>query len=284
MIELATGAIVDCRQYQYDTDMTAPRSTPRTADAPDSGERGQRIAKLLARAGAGSRRDVERWLAQGCIALNGVVLTNPATLLHSLKGVTIDGHSVAEPEAARLFRFHKPKGCVTSTYDPQGRPTIFELLPPELPRLLAVGRLDLNTEGLLLLTNDGELARTLELPANNYVRTYRVRVYGAVDQSRLEQLRNGITVEGIRYGAIKATLDMVALRKSNGTNKWLVIEITEGKNREVRKICDYLGLKVTRLIRVSFGSISLGDLAAGDIEEINLRSIPVSRPAPSRRA
>jgi 23S rRNA pseudouridine2605 synthase len=246
-------------------------------DETDDAERGQRIAKLLARAGAGSRRDVERWLGEGRIALNGVVLTTPATLLHDLQGVTIDGQKVAEPEASRLFRFHKPKGCVTSTYDPQGRPTIFDILPADLPRLLTVGRLDLNTEGLLLLTNDGELARTLELPSNNYVRTYRVRVYGSVQQDRLDELRAGITVEGIHYGAIKASLDMVALRKSNGVNKWLVIEITEGKNREVRKICDYLGLKVTRLIRVSFGSISLGDLPVGEIEELNLRSLPASR-------
>ncbi len=243
----------------------------------DDVERGQRIAKLLARAGAGSRRDVERWIAEGRVALGGVVLTTPATLLHDLEGVTIDGIPVAAPEPARLFRFHKPKGCVTSTYDPQGRPTIFDILPADLPRLLTVGRLDLNTEGLLLLTNDGELARTLELPANNYVRTYRVRVYGTVQQERLDALRSGITVEGIHYGAIKATLDMVAFRKSNGVNKWLVIEITEGKNREVRKICDYLGLKVTRLIRVSFGSISLGDLPVGEIEELNLRSLPTSR-------
>jgi 23S rRNA pseudouridine2605 synthase len=243
----------------------------------DDAERGQRIAKLLARAGAGSRRDVDRWLGEGRIALNGVVLTNPATLLHDLNGVTVDGQKVAATEPTRLFRFHKPKGCVTSTYDPQGRPTIFDILPEDLPRLLTVGRLDLNTEGLLLLTNDGELARTLELPANNYVRVYRVRVNGHVDTERLSGLRKGLVIEGVRYGSIKASLDMVAMRKSNGANKWLIIEITEGKNREVRKICDHLGLKVTRLIRVSFGSIDLGDLAAGDVEEIAVRDIPTSR-------
>jgi 23S rRNA pseudouridine2605 synthase len=236
----------------------APRGAPEPAAAAGP----QRIAKLLARAGVASRRDIERMIAEGRIALNGDVLTTPATLLTDLRGVTVDGKPVAEPEPARLFLFHKPSGCLTTARDPKGRRTIYDILPKDLPRLQPIGRLDMNTEGLLLLTTDGELKRALELPVNAVERRYRVRVYGRVEQSALESLSEGVTIEGVRYGSILADLE-----RRTGANAWLTMTLTEGKNREVRRVAEHLGLKVTRLIRTAYGPFSLGDSEPGDIVE-----------------
>lgn len=234
----------------------AARPAAETATGP------QRIAKLLARAGVASRRDIERMIEDGRIALNGVTLTTPATLLKDLSSVTVDGNPVAEPEAARLFLFHKPAGCLTTARDPKGRRTIYDIMPRGLPRLQPIGRLDMNTEGLLLLTTDGELKRALELPANAVERKYRVRVYGRVEQGALERLSEGVTIEGIRYGPIIADME-----RRTGANGWLTMTLTEGKNREVRNVAEYLGLQVTRLIRTAYGPFSLGDSEPGAIVE-----------------
>ena len=235
---------------------------PRRAPEPAAAAGPQRIAKLLARAGIASRRDIERMITEGRIALNGEVLTTPATLLTDLSGVTVDGKPVAEPEPTRLFLFHKPAGCLTTARDPKGRRTIYDILPKDLPRLQPIGRLDMNTEGLLLLTTDGELKRALELPVNAVERRYRVRVYGRVEQSALESLSEGVTIEGVRYGSILADLE-----RRTGANAWLTMTLTEGKNREVRRVAEHLGLKVTRLIRTAYGPFSLGDSEPGDIVE-----------------
>ena len=224
----------------------------------------QRIAKLLARAGIASRRDVERMIAEGRIALDGEVLTTPATLLESLKGVTVDGKPVKKPEAARLFRFYKPDKTLTAERDPKGRPTIYDRLPPGLPRLIPVGRLDFMTEGLLLLTNDGELKRQLELPRTGVVRRYRARAFGAVSQQQLEALSEGLTVDGIHYGSIDANLE-----RRTGRNCWIELAIAEGKNREVRRILEHLGLQVSRLIRTANGPINLAGLEPGQVAEIS---------------
>ena len=223
----------------------------------------QRIAKLLARAGVASRREVERMIADGRVALDGVAIETPATLLKSLAGVTVDGTQVKAPAPARLFRFHKPAGLLTAERDPKGRPTIYDRLPKGLPRLMPVGRLDLNTEGLLLLTTDGELKRQLELPATGVTRTYPARAYGNVTQAQLETLMMGIEIEGIRYGSINANLE-----RRTGANVWIELALTEGKNREVRRVLEHLGLKVSRLIRTSYGPFVLGDLPAGGVDEI----------------
>jgi 23S rRNA pseudouridine2605 synthase len=226
----------------------------------------QRIAKLLARAGIASRREIERMIAEGRIALNGEKLTTPATLLDSLEGVTVDGKPVRPAAATRLFRFYKPQGAITAERDPRGRPTIYDKLPPGLPRVMPVGRLDFMTEGLLLLTNDGGLARTLELPATGWLRRYRVRAHGSVRQDQLDRLRRGITIDGIRYGPIEANVD-----RTQGSNVWLTFAIREGKNREVKNVLGHLGLAVNRLIRVSFGPFQLSELAEGAIEEVRTR-------------
>lgn len=243
--------------------MTAP--PPRTGD---------RIAKLLARAGVASRREVERMIAEGRIALDGKVLDTPAVVLTSLKGVTVDGRPVAAPEPARLFRFHKPAGLLTAERDPAGRPTIYaalrNALPSGTPRVMPVGRLDLNTEGLLLLTNDGELKRAMELPANGIARSYRARTFGDISQARLEELIEGITIDGVRYGRIDANLE-----RRTGRNQWVELTLTEGKNREVRRVLEHLGLKVSRLLRTSYGPFLLGDLARGTAEEV--RQMDVER-------
>ncbi len=228
----------------------------------------QRIAKLLARAGVGSRRDIERFIADGRVAINGTVLTTPAHIIASLDGVTFDGRPVAAIEATRLFRFHKPAGFLTTVRDPGGRPTIFDALPPGLPRLVPVGRLDMNTEGLLLLTTDGALKRQLELPANAVARRYRVRAYGEVTQAILEGLIEGIEIDGMRYGPINADIE-----RRTGRNLWLSITLTEGKNREIRRVLEFLGLQVSRLIRVAYGPFELGDLPARAVEEINPQAI-----------
>jgi 23S rRNA pseudouridine2605 synthase len=222
----------------------------------------QRIAKLLARAGVASRRDIERMIEEGRIAVDGTTLTTPATLLTDLSRVTVDGKPVAEPEPSRLFLFHKPAGCLTTARDPKGRRTIYDVLPKGLPRLQPIGRLDMNTEGLLLLTTDGELKRALELPVNAVERKYRVRVYGHVQQAALESLSEGVTIEGVRYGPILADLE-----RRTGANAWLTMTLTEGKNREVRRVAEHLGLKVTRLLRTAYGPFTLGESEPGAIAE-----------------
>jgi len=239
--------------------------TPRTA-APEPSEKtreGDRIAKLLARAGVASRRDIERMIGEGRIALNGEVLTTPATVLTSLHGVTVDGNAVKEPSPARLFLFYKPVGFLTAARDPKGRPTIYDSLPEDLPRLMPVGRLDFNTEGLLLLTTDGGLKRQLELPSSGIQRTYRARAFGTVTQDQLEDLIEGVEIDGMRYGRIDANLE-----RRTGRNQWIEMTITEGKNREVRRVLEHLGLEVNRLIRTRYGKFTLDDAQPGDIVEV----------------
>jgi 23S rRNA pseudouridine2605 synthase len=231
---------------------------------PHSGS--ERIARAIARAGLASRREAEGWIAAGRVAVNGEVIRSPARNVTARDRITVDGEPLPAKERTRLFLYHKPRGLMTTHADPRGRPTIFARLPKHLPRLISVGRLDYNTEGLLLLTNDGALARLLELPATGWLRRYRVRAHGSVTQQQLDALRGGITVDGIRYGAIEATLDRV-----QGTNLWLAFAIREGKNREVRNVLGALGLTVTRLIRVSFGPFQLGELAEGEVEEVRTR-------------
>ena len=232
----------------------------------DQPERGERIAKVIARAGLASRREAEAWIAAGRVAVNGAVIASPALNVTAGDRVTVDGQALPARERTRLFLYHKPRGLVTTHADPGGRPTIFAALPKGLPRLISVGRLDLNTEGLILLTNDGGLARVLELPATGWLRRYRVRAHGRVRQDELDRLRGGITIDGVRYGAIEARLD-----REQGSNAWLTFAIREGKNREVKNVLGHLGLAVSRLIRVSFGPFQLGDLAEGAIEEVKTR-------------
>lgn len=244
---------------------------PRAAPKGDTRE-DQRIAKLLARAGIASRREIERMIAEGRIALNGVTIETPATLLKSLTGITVDGKAVKPPTAARLFRYHKPTGLLTAERDPKGRPTIYDRLPKGLPRLMPVGRLDLNTEGLLLLTTDGELKRQLELPATGVTRSYRARAYGNVTQAQLENLIMGIEIEGVRYGSINANIE-----RRTGANVWIELSLAEGKNREVRRVLEHLGLKVSRLIRTSYGPFRLGDLPVGGVDEIKQHELVAFR-------
>ena len=244
-----------------------------TAPSPDLPRReGDRIAKLLARAGIASRREVERMIAEGRVAIDGEVLDTPATVLTSLKGVTVDGKPVAAPEQARLFCFHKPQGLLTAERDPAGRPTIYtalrNALPPGAPRLMPVGRLDLNTEGLLLLTNDGELKRTLELPATGVPRTYRARTFGDITQAQLEDLMDGIEIDGVRYGQIDANME-----RRTGRNQWIELTLTEGRNREVRRVLEHLGLKVSRLLRLAYGPFVLGDLPRGQAAEVPQKDV-----------
>jgi 23S rRNA pseudouridine2605 synthase len=241
--------------------------------APQPRETGpQRIAKLLARAGIASRRDIERMIADGRIALNGEVLKTPATLLDNLSGVTVDGKAVRAPDAARLFRFYKPPSCLTAANDPKGRPTIYDRLPPGLPRVMPVGRLDFMTEGLLLLTNDGELKRALELPSTGVVRTYRARAFGEVTQKQLEELSEGVTIEGIRYGSINANME-----RRTGRNCWIEMSLTEGKNREVRRVLAHLGMQVSRLIRTAYGPFSIAGMEPGDVDEIDRHALAMFR-------
>jgi 23S rRNA pseudouridine2605 synthase len=237
-----------------------------TDESADDDKRGERIAKFLARAGIASRRDAEKLIAEGKVKLNGKTVETPATFVAAGDKVAVEGKPVAAPERTRLFRYHKPDGLVTTHRDPQGRPTVFEKLPPGLPRVVSIGRLDITSEGLLLLTNDGALARRLELPSNGWLRRYRVRVHGAVDERALAALARGVTVEGVAYGPIEAGLD-----SRQGANAWLTISLKEGKNREVRRVMAHLGLQVTRLIRVAYGPFQLGALPRGGVEEVHPR-------------
>jgi 23S rRNA pseudouridine2605 synthase len=228
----------------------------------------ERIAKLLARVGLCSRRDAERWIAAGRVSVDGRVLTTPALTVTAANEVRVDGAPLPTPERQRLWRYHKPAGLVTTHRDEKGRPTVFDALPKELPRVISVGRLDLNSEGLLLLTNDGALARRLELPATGWLRRYKVRVHGEVDPDRLAALANGITIEGVAYGPIRASLE-----RPQGSNAWIALALREGKNREVRRVLEHLGLPVTRLIRLSFGPFQLGNLARGEVAEVPKKAL-----------
>lgn len=239
---------------------------PRRDDAPKPKKAGERIAKVLARAGLASRRDAEEMVTQGRVTVNGRVINSPALDITKNDVVLVDGKPLPERERTRLFLYHKPRGLMTTHDDPEGRPTVFDNLPEGLPRLISVGRLDFNTEGLLLLTNDGGLARTLELPDTGWLRRYRVRAHGDVTQAQLDELKNGIEIEGVKYGPIEATLE-----RDQGANVWLVFAIREGKNREVRNVCAHLGLEVNRLIRVSYGPFQLGEIPEGQVEEIRSR-------------
>jgi 23S rRNA pseudouridine2605 synthase len=222
--------------------------------------KGERIAKALARA----RRAVERMIEAGMVKINGQIIESPATLITTVEGITVDDQKVNPPEAPKMWIYHKPTGRLTTYYDPEGRPTIFEALPANIPRVISVGRLDLNTEGLLLLTNDGGLARWLELPATGWVRTYRVRVNGRFHHKRLEEISKGVNIDGVDYRSVEVTLD----ERKEGVNQWLTIKIKEGKNREVRKLLEYAGLTVTRLLRTAYGPFELKNIQRGSIEEI----------------
>ena len=223
----------------------------------------ERIAKRLCRAGVCSRRDAERWIAEGRVKLNGQILASPAVTVTEADVIEVDGKPVGQKEPARLWRYHKPKGLVTTHRDEKDRSTIFDSLPKGLPRVISVGRLDLNSEGLLLLTNDGELSRHLELPATGWKRSYRVRAFGRITQEKLDRLQKGVQIGGVRYGAIEAKME-----REQGANTWLEMTLTEGKNREIRKVLEYLGLTVNRLIRVSYGPFQLGKLEQGAVEEV----------------
>ena len=249
--------------------MGAMTKTPKDETARESDAKGgeqERIAKVLARAGLCSRREAEEWVAAGRVAVDGVVLTTPAVTVGPGNRVTVDGKPLPTRERTRLWLFHKPRGLVTTTSDPEGRPTVFSVLPDDMPRVITVGRLDINTEGLLLLTNDGGLARVLELPSTGWLRRYRVRAYGEVDQAALDELKQGISIDGVDYGPIEAVIDRV-----QGSNIWLVLGLREGKNREVKRVLATLGLTVNRLIRISFGPFQLADLEEGEIREIRGR-------------
>ena len=240
-----------------------PTNPDKSADRPE----GDRIAKLLARAGVASRREIERMIADKRITLNGKPVETPATFLTDLKGVSVDGKAVGPVEETMLVAFNKPTGLITAERDPAGRATIYSALrnalPKDTPRLMPVGRLDLNTEGLLLLTNDGGLKRQMELPKTGIPRTYRARAFGDVTQEQLEDLIEGVEIDGIRYGSIDANLERGSAAQGKATNNWIEMTITEGKNREVRRVLEYLDLKVNRLIRVAYGPFELGDLPRG---------------------
>lgn len=245
-----------------------PAAAPTPATSAAEPARPERIAKAMARAGLCSRRDAEKWIEAGRVSVNGKVLITPAVTVTPADLVEVDGKPLPEREQARLWRYHKPSGLVVSHRDEKDRESVFDKMPEGMPRVISIGRLDINTEGLLLLTNDGELARLLELPATGWVRRYRVRAHGEVEQPALDALKDGLMVEGVQYGPIEAKLD-----KQQGGNVWLTISLREGKNREVKRICEHLGLKVNRLIRVSFGPFQLGELARGAVDEVSQKVI-----------
>jgi 23S rRNA pseudouridine2605 synthase len=247
------------RERAPDFDKRAPRPEPKKKSS-------ERIAKVMSRAGLASRRDAEEWITQGRVTVNGRVINSPALDVTGNDVIAVDGKPLPPRERTRLFMFHKPRGLMTTHADPEGRPTVFDNLPEGLPRLISIGRLDFNTEGLLLLTNDGGLARALELPDTGWLRRYRVRAHGEVTQGQLDELKKGVEVDGVKYGSIDATLE-----RDQGANVWLVFAIREGKNREVRNVMAHLGLEVNRLIRVSYGPFQLGELEEGKVEEVKTR-------------
>lgn len=228
-------------------------------------KQGDRIAKVMARAGLCSRRDAEKWIVAGRVSVNGKAIDSPALNVLPSDRIIVDGKPLNKEgmREVRVFRYHKPAGLVTTHKDEQGRETVFEALPKDLPRVISVGRLDLNTEGLLLLTNDGEVSRYLEMPSTGWIRRYKVRAYGHITQAQLDKLKNGVTIEGVKYSGIDASLE-----KQQGDNAWITMAIKEGKNREIRRVCEYLGLKVNRLIRLSYGPFQLGNLPKGQVEEV----------------
>ncbi|MEN5083173.1 pseudouridine synthase [Bosea sp. TWI1241] len=234
--------------------------------APAAPQEPERIAKVMARAGVASRRDSEAMIAEGRVSVNGTVIDSPALDVGPADVVLVDGEALPARERTRLWLYHKPRGLVTTNHDPEGRPTVFDALPEDLPRVLSIGRLDINTEGLLLLTNDGGLARMLELPETGWLRRYRVRAFGQVTQDRLDTLRDGVTIDGVHYGPVVAQFE-----REQGANTWLTVDLREGKNREVKTILEHLGLQVNRLIRISFGPFQLGDIPEGEAEEIRSR-------------
>jgi 23S rRNA pseudouridine2605 synthase len=229
----------------------------------DDTSQGERIAKTMSRAGVCSRRDAEKLIAEGRVTLDGDLVTTPATFVTADSTIAVDGVAIAVRPATRLWRYHKKRGLIATHRDPQGRPTIFDALPASLPRVISVGRLDIDSEGLMLLTNDGALARHLELPATGWTRRYRVRVYGKPDAEALARLAKGVTVDGVRYGPVTAAID-----RAEGANAWLTVSIKEGKNREVRRLMEHVGLQANRLIRVAFGPFQLGNLAPGAVAEV----------------
>lgn len=251
---------------KYKAKRAVPR--PERAQAATPAAERERIAKVMARAGLTSRREAEVWIAAGRVSVNGVKLDTPAHTVGPNDKIEVDGEPLPTRERTRLFLYNKPKGLITTNSDPEGRATIFQNLPKSLPRVVSVGRLDFNSEGLLLLTNDGGLARTLELPSTGWLRRYRVRAMGRGDQTALDRLKKGVTVEGISYGPIHATLD-----REQGANLWLTVDLREGKNREIRKALGHIGLNVNRLIRVSFGPFQLGEIAPGQVEEVKTRTL-----------
>lgn len=256
------------KRKPFSGDKRPPRAGPRSTIAETAAEEGERIAKRLARAGIASRREAETMIAAGRISVNGKVLASPAINVMRADRIEVDGKPLRQTERTRLWLYHKPAGLVTTNRDPEGRPTVFEALPQDMPRVLSVGRLDINTEGLLLLTNDGGLSRILELPSTGWLRRYRVRAHGKVTQEQLDGLKNGIAVDGVFYGSVEATLE-----REQGSNVWISVGLREGKNREVKNVLGALGLTVSRLIRISFGPFQLGDLAEGAVHEINGRTL-----------
>lgn len=241
---------------------------------PDQNSTGERIAKVLARAGLCSRREAERWIGQGRVSVDGKVIDSPALNVLRDADILVDGAPLPDRQPTRLWRYHKPAGRLTTRRDPEGRPTIYDGLPPELAQAITVGRLDMNSEGLLLLTNDGALARRLELPATGWIRKYRVRVHGTVDPKALERLARGVTIDGIHYGPITATLE-----RQVSANAWISMALREGKNREIRRVMEHLGYSVSRLIRTSFGPFQLGKLTRGTVEEVPAKVLASHLPA-----
>ena len=252
------------RERKPETDKRVKRVVP--DEAPKPGKAGDRIAKVMARAGLASRRDAEEMVTQGRVTVNGRVINSPALDVTENDVIQVDGAPLPQRERTRLFLYHKPRGLMTTHSDPEGRPTVFDNLPEGLPRLISIGRLDFNTEGLLLLTNDGGLARVLELPDTGWTRRYRVRAHGEITQAQLDQLAAGVEVDGVKYGPIEATLE-----RDQGANVWLIVAIREGKNREVRNVLAHLGLEVNRLIRVSYGPFQLLELPEGEVQEVKTR-------------